>query len=403
MNGSSMRKKNKLVLLTTLNLLMAIGLIPVKVSAKERTNLIPNSPQALTRYSLEAYLPEIGDQGDVGSCVGWATTYYGLTIVKRIEHGKDYPVFSPLSTYNRYCFFYHKNPCYGGSQIDGSLEVIKHYGSPLYASYALQNCAYDPDKTKYKDRLFDYERLQHMNYQQIKAALSTNRPVVIGLNVYAGGKGNSMNTKFLDSNGIIKIENFGSDYAVAGHAMCIVGYDDNIGGGAFKLVNSWGKEWGKNGFCWLRYKDLKILRTAYSLIPNDLAQITAETAFKTKVLRVYNSTPTGYFIALGLTNAQGEQHRRGWYFIPPGETKDIVISKRNSNTVYYALMNENGSIYNQIPGNVSSNDGTHFFDYVTKTEEKNANILEYAALFPKNRKKIESLTITGSAIPKISD
>ena len=153
-----------------------------------------------------------GDQGDVGSCVGWAATYYGFTIVKRIEFGQDYPVFSPLSTYNRYCYFYHKNPCYGGAQIDGSLEVLKKYGSPLLSDYTLQNCAHDPDKTKYQDRLFDYEHLQHKNVNQIKAAISKNRPVVIGMNVYAGGKGNSLNTKFLDSNGVIKIENFNSDY-----------------------------------------------------------------------------------------------------------------------------------------------------------------------------------------------
>jgi hypothetical protein len=158
---------------------------------------VAKSPSLLSRYSLEAYLPEIGDQGDVGSCVGWASAYYGLTVVKRIEHGRNYPVFSALSAYNRYCFFYDKNPCYGGSQIDGSLEVLKKYGSPLMKDYALQNCAHDPDKTKYKDRLFGYERLQHMNYLQIKAAISNNRPVVIGLNVYAGGKGNSLNTKFL--------------------------------------------------------------------------------------------------------------------------------------------------------------------------------------------------------------
>jgi hypothetical protein len=68
-----------------------------------------NRPVLLTRYSLEAYLPEIGDQGDVGSCVGWASAYYGLTVVKRIEHGRNYPVFSALSAYNRYCFFLARN------------------------------------------------------------------------------------------------------------------------------------------------------------------------------------------------------------------------------------------------------------------------------------------------------
>ena len=66
-------------------------------------------PTLLTRYSLEDYLPEIGDQGDVGSCVGWASAYYGLTVVKRIEHGRNYPVFSALSAYNRYCFLNRLN------------------------------------------------------------------------------------------------------------------------------------------------------------------------------------------------------------------------------------------------------------------------------------------------------
>lgn len=358
----------------------------------------PKKNALLSRYSLEAYLPEIGDQGDVGSCVGWASTYYGLTIVKRIEHGIDYPVFSALSTYNRYCFFYHKNPCYGGSQIDGSLEVLKKYGSPLMKDYPLQNCAHDPDRTKYKDRLFGYERLQSMNFLQIKAAINNNRPVVIGMNVYAGGKGNSLNTKFLDSNGVIKIDNFNSDLAVAGHAMCIIGYDDNIGGGAFKLVNSWGKEWGKNGFCWLRYKDLKILRMAYSMIPNDLAQLSEVTAFKTKALRVFNSTNKAYYFSMGLTNADGEQHRRGWYFIPAGATRDIVIAKRNSNVVFYALMDEGGTVFTNASEHVKS-DATRVFDCVIKKEGKESGVPDYLSLIPKNRKKIESLTISGNSVP----
>ena len=362
------------------------------------------SPSLLSRYSLEAYLPEIGDQGDVGSCVGWASAYYGLTVVKRIEHGRNYPEFSALSAYNRYCFFYDKNPCYGGSQIDGSLEVLKTYGSPLMDEYPLQNCAHDPDKTKYKDRLFDYERLQHMNYMQLKAAINNNRPVVIGMNVYAGGKGNSLNTKFLDSNGVIKIENFNFDYAVAGHAMCIIGYDDNIGGGSFKLVNSWGKEWGKSGFCWLRYKDLEILRVAFSLIPNDLALSTKVSDFKTKSIKVCNNSSKSYYVSYGITNTDDVQQVRGWYYIPAGSSRELSIGNRKKNEVFYVLMNEEGEVFESKNSTANfPTDRDKYFDSKQKKDEKEAPNSAYFSFIPGNKKKTQQLFITGSSAPTVLD
>ena len=40
----------------------------------------------------------------------------------------------------------------------------------------------------------------------------------------------------------------------AGHALCVVGYDDSKFGGAFEVMNSWGSEWGNDGFMWIRYE-----------------------------------------------------------------------------------------------------------------------------------------------------
>jgi len=38
-----------------------------------------------------------------------------------------------------------------------------------------------------------------------------------------------------------------------GHAVTIVGYDDDKYGGALKILNSWGTQWGDNGYFWLPY------------------------------------------------------------------------------------------------------------------------------------------------------
>jgi hypothetical protein len=39
--------------------------------------------------------------------------------------------------------------------------------------------------------------------------------------------------------------------------MCIIGYDDTKYGGSFELMNSYGTEFGDNGFVWISYTDMK--------------------------------------------------------------------------------------------------------------------------------------------------
>jgi hypothetical protein len=46
-----------------------------------------------------------------------------------------------------------------------------------------------------------------------------------------------------------------------GHAMCIVGYDDNKFGGSFELLNSYSYQFGDEGYVWISYEDFR--KTAY--------------------------------------------------------------------------------------------------------------------------------------------
>ncbi|MEY4571620.1 MAG: hypothetical protein RLZ10_831 [Bacteroidota bacterium] len=311
-----------------------------QILTQEKTNRLNDD---VLSFSLESYLPEIGDQGDIGSCVGWATTYYAFTLVKRIEKGLNSPVYSPLSTYNRYCYEKKKNPTSGGAEIDACLTILREKGSPTMDEYEFPYGAIDNRKKPYQEKLHDFHRLQPKNIDQIKSYLRNNCPVVIGMQVFAGGKGTSLNSKFLDENGVIKIENFSTSFAVAGHALCIVGYDDRISGGAFKIVNSWGKDWGRNGFCWIRYSDLGIVRCAYGLIPNNKTEI-VDNSSENNVLKIINPNKDNYFIALGVEKNK-KTSIKGWFYIPSGQSFNFSFPKENTEKIFYLVMDLKSNIY----------------------------------------------------------
>ena len=83
-----------------------------------------------------------------------------------------------------------------------------------------------------------------MVFEQTKASLLNDQPVVIAITIdrsYFGAR---------DENGEFIYRKFKS--GDGGHAMLVVGYDDERN--AFKVVNSWGKGWGNEGFVWIDYK-----------------------------------------------------------------------------------------------------------------------------------------------------
>ncbi|MBF0102304.1 MAG: hypothetical protein HQK77_15490, partial [Desulfobacterales bacterium] len=49
-----------------------------------------------------------------------------------------------------------------------------------------------------------------------------------------------------------------------GHAVTIVGYDDTRYGGAFKILNSYGQQWGDRGYFWLPYEFASTTPSGYN-------------------------------------------------------------------------------------------------------------------------------------------
>lgn len=85
------------------------------------------------------------------------------------------------------------------------------------------------------------------NLMDIKVALASGMPVVVGMMApesFTACRSYVWNPSLLDD--------IGNSY---GHAMTVIGFDDNIFGGSFEVMNSWGEDWGINGYTRIRYSD----------------------------------------------------------------------------------------------------------------------------------------------------
>lgn len=215
-------------------------------------------------YSLKTYAPAVLSQGQLGSCVSWASAYAGFTIVKRLEkNNKNLEPFSPLNLYVRYKKQFDESPCSYGACIPFALNILKSNGCSVFNKFLPNECTKDvSENIIYEDKLYSYDPINPSSINSIKSAISANMPVVIGIKSYDG---DDWKNAVLDE-GVWNGHYSGT--ATSGHAMCLVGYDDNKDDGAFEIMNSWGEDWGEKGYIWIRYNDfIKHVDQSYALIP----------------------------------------------------------------------------------------------------------------------------------------
>ncbi|MEO9571642.1 MAG: C1 family peptidase [Polaribacter sp.] len=239
-------------------------------------NQIPQSVPIITRsftsmpssFSLKGYAPTPGNQGSQGSCVGWASAYGARTIANAIKNGWKYNTskinqntFSPAFVYNQIRY----NAKCEGAYIENAMKVMNNNGAAKLTDfpYDYKTCLKTPSNYVYSKaknhKILNFERLAKWNnpynlVSKVKKAISQKNPVVIGLFRFSSLK-TDYNNVWIPSSG------------KSGHAMVVVGYDNNKSGGAFEVMNSWGTRFGKNGFFWIKYEDFKRqVKTAYVLV-----------------------------------------------------------------------------------------------------------------------------------------
>lgn len=230
-------------------------------------------------FSLLKYCPKVKDQRDYQTCVAWATAYAARTMVEAIRNGWTDNIQITREAFSP-CFVYaiikpaDAEYCDKGTYIKSALQTLQTFGAPKYKSlnkscyYAIEQKYFDEakgNKLHHYNRLFDYQYVNTKNEKisAVKKSISEKRPVVISMWVpksFHENASESWISKSTDSRPN-KAEN-------QWHAMCIVAYNDSNfnGHGGFLLMNSWGDDWGDNGFTWISYDDFFIYtREAYEV------------------------------------------------------------------------------------------------------------------------------------------
>lgn len=229
--------------------------------------------QLPARVSLEQYAPSRRHQGQQGSCVGWASAYAARTILQSKATGQspNSVAFSPAFLYNQIAL----DGCQGAYMLEAMKTMYQEGALPFNQfSYDDRSCSKSPDGSQLRAaqqyKIKGYNRLSETgepssppDVQAIRQNLAQGAPVVIGMMV-----GGTFMSRMVGQNLWRPTQ---SDYSMrgfSGHAMCVIGYDDNMEGGAFQLMNSWGEDWGNRGMAWVRYADFeRFTKEAYGLYP----------------------------------------------------------------------------------------------------------------------------------------
>ena len=222
-------------------------------------NLIP--PESINYVK---YLQPIRNQGAYGTCVSFGSSAI-LEFQLKINN-----------LYNNYlspAFIYlNKTESNNeGMTLEEGLRILSSLGTPTEIKYPYSNISTSTNPIVYRNKSTISSTIYNdaktyspiitgnayiNSISELKSALVNNGPCLIGLPVYLDKNGYTPTTFWKPSTG-------GSTKPIGGHCLCIVGYNKN----GFLFRNSWGKEYGTDGYNYLPYADWGVQLDCWTAIP----------------------------------------------------------------------------------------------------------------------------------------
>jgi hypothetical protein len=232
-------------------------------------------------HSQSPYFPIVRSQGSMASCAAWITTYYAHGYYQAREFGwteaslgNNSQLLNPSWTYNKVA-----KGIDSGSTFWRNWKVLNTVGAVKWSTmpYNSKDCFSFGLEAAWREaplyRAGNYRQTEAVNIDVVRSWLNDGYLSYISIDSgeYDGLGVNDSNITSLDYNS-----------TTTNHGNAVVGYDDNriVDGerGAFKIVNSWGANWGTtwggrnnsggwngSGYYWITYKAFtNLVKPVYS-------------------------------------------------------------------------------------------------------------------------------------------
>jgi C1A family cysteine protease len=204
-----------------------------------------------TMVDLRPQCPPVYDQGQLGSCTG--NSIGGAIQFEQLKQKiKDFVPARLFIYYNERVLENTVNSD-SGAQIRDGMKVVAKLGVPPETDwpYDISKFTDKPLPLAFtdasKNRVLSYQRVSRV-LNQFKGCLASGYPFVFGFTVY-----DSFESAAVAHSGNAPMPQPGESVA-GGHAVMAVGYDDQHQW--FIVRNSWGNNWGMNGYFTLPYQYL---------------------------------------------------------------------------------------------------------------------------------------------------
>jgi C1A family cysteine protease len=200
------------------------------------------------KVNLTSKMPPVYDQGQLGSCT--ANAIGAAFEFDQLKEG--YTDFMP----SRLFIYYNERAMEGtvdtdsGAMIRDGMKSVAKVGVCTEDTwpYDISQFMAKPPAKAYneakKHQALLYKRVIP-TLHQLQGALAAGYPIVFGFSVYE-----SFMSPEVAKTGVVPLPPR-NEQMIGGHAVVAVGYDDAIQ--SFIVRNSWGKSWGKKGYCTMPY------------------------------------------------------------------------------------------------------------------------------------------------------